>query len=949
MNTIRTFAGCCIVLISGVSVMGKVTPTGLRCEYLTDPLAIDVAQPRLSWMIEADGRGVRQTAYEILVACCERGLKGNEGSLWTTGKVASDATNQIVYAGKPLAPGQTAHWKVRVWTGGSEPSAWSQPARWRLGPSRPADWTAKWIGLPRPVPASEPLPALPATVLRKEFRLNQPIARALVTATALGAYELRINGKRVGEDLLTPNWTDYHTRVQYQTYDVTPLLRGGKNVVGATLGDGWYAGRLGISHIIPDGPLRGHYGRDLRLLVQLDVDFEDGDTATIITDGSWKATDDGPIRKSCLLDGEVYDARKEMPGWDAPGFDDSAWKPVIVQDAIKAQLNAQPNEPIRVTAELKPVAIKEPKPGVYVVDFGQEIAGWCRLTLRGPAGTTVTLRHAEVLQPDGMIYRDNLRMSVYANDKNLKWGPYLGARQEDQFILRGEGEEVFEPRFTYHGFRYVEVTGLPAKLSADQILARAFHSAPPMTGAFECSSPILNQLMSNITWTLRDNLHSVPTDCPQRDERMGWMGDMLAFAQSACFLMDMGGFFTKWVRDIRDDQADDGRYPDFAPQPYDANRSFSGVPAWGDCGVVVPWRMYVNYGDTRVLAEHFDSARRWVDWIHKNNPDLLWKNKRNNDYGDWLNGDTLKLEMFGYPKGGSEVPKETFATAFFQHSASLVAKMAAAIGRKDDAAKYGKLAADIRAAFIKAYIKDSGEVAGNAQASYAIALHFNLLPEDKRAEAARRAVERIKAYKDHISTGFHTTVMLMRELSGNGHNEVAYKLLNNRTIPSWLYEIDHGGTTIWERWDGYVEGRGFQDPGMNSFCHYAIGSVGEWMYRTILGINPDEEHPGYRHFILRPQPGGGLQWARGHYESIRGRIATDWRVQGDDLSLTVTIPANTTATVCLPAKAAVQVTEGGKPASEAEGVKFVRMADGAAIYEVGSGTYNFVSKGFAAK
>ncbi len=930
--------------------MAKVTPVRLRCEYLTNPLAVDTAQPRLSWVIESDRRATVQTAYQIVAGTGESPAGGADGDLWDSGKVASDRTAHIVYAGKPLRPGQTAWWRVRVWTNaGSEPSDWSETARFTVGWRSPDDWKAKWIRLPRPLSQGEPPPPMPSPILRKEFEVAKPVKRAVVSASALGLYELRINGSRVGDRLLTPEWTNYHKRVQYQRYDVTPMLKVGRNAVGAILGDGWYAGRIGISHVVPDGPLRGHYGRELHLLMQLDIEYADGSTETVVSDGSWKGTDDGPIRRACILDGEVYDARKEIPRWDRPGFDDSGWTAAEARDRVDAELNAQPNEPIRVTEERLPVAVTEPAPGVYVADFGQILAGWCRLKVQGPAGTTVTLRHAEVLEPDGNIYRDNLRMKVYAADKNLKWGPYLGARQEDQYILRGGGEEVFEPHFTYHGFRYVEITGLPAKPAAGSIVARAFHSAPPMTGRFECSSPLLNKLMQNITWTLRDNLHGVPTDCPQRDERMGWMGDMLAFAQPACFLMDMAAFFTKWARDIRDDQADDGRYPDFAPMPFDPNKRFSGVPAWGDCGVIVPWRMYVNYGDTRILHEHFDSARRWVDWIHSNNPDLLWKNKRNNDYGDWLNGDTLKLDMFGYPKSGSEVPKEVFATAFFQHSTSLVAKMAAIIGREDEARKYGKLADEIRQAFIRAYVKDDGEVLGNTQAGQALALHFDLVPPEKREAAARRMVDRIEAYKGHISTGFHTTVMLMRELTRNGCNEVAYKLIHNRTIPSWGYEIEHGATTIWERWDGWVEGRGYQDPGMNSFCHYAIGSVGEWMYRVILGINPDEAHPGYQRFSLRPEPGGGLEWARGSYDSIRGTIASEWKIDGDTLTLSVSIPANTSAAVYVPAAGEASVTEGDKPAAESEGVRFVRMESGAAVFEVGSGTYRFVSKGFRPK
>lgn len=922
------------VAILGATAMADVTANHPRCEYLSDPLAIDVPHPRLSWELASDQRSVKQAAYQILVAGDRLALGQDKGDLWDSGKVQSDQTAHVVYAGKPLETGQTVYWKVRAWMNNGEVTPWSDVASWRMGILDDAALEAQWISDPRPLPEGRDLPARPSPMLRKEFKLDQQVRRAIATVSALGLYELRINGRRVGDHLLAPEWTDYHTRVQYQTYDITTMLTAGDNAVGATLGDGWYAGRIGISHIVPNGTLRAHYGRKLRFLMQVDIELADGTTRTVVTDGSWKSTTDGPIRKSCILDGEVYDARNEMDGWDSPGFDESKWTPVAVQDRIEARLTAQPNEPIRVTKELPAKAITEPQPGVYVVDFGQVLAGWCRIKVSGPAGTTIRMRHAEMLKPDGMIYRDNLRMEALGGD--------LGARQEDQFILRGEGTEVYEPHFTYHGFRYVELVGLPERPSLDSVTARHFHSATTPVGRFECSSPLLNQLMRNIVWTLRDNMHSTPTDCPQRDERLGWMGDMLVFAQPACYLMDMGAFFTKWVRDIRDDQAKDGRYPDFAPHPFDPDARFSGVPAWGDCGVVVPWRMYVNYADTRVLEEHFDSARRWVDWIQRENPDLLWKNKRHNDYGDWLNGDTLKLE--GFPKGEAEIPKEVFATAFFQHSTQLVAQMAEVIGKSAEAAQYRKLAEDIRQAFIRAYIDEDATVKGHTQSAYAIALAFNLMPDDKRPAAAEKMVERVRAYKNHISTGFHTTIMLMNELTRAGRNDVAYMLINNRTIPSWGYSIAQGATTIWERWDGYVEGRGFQDPGMNSFCHYAIGSVGEWMYRTILGINPDEADPGYKHILLKPVPGGGLRWAKGTYHSIRGPIRSEWRLDGKDLTLNVSVPANTTATLYLPASDAATVTEGGKPAAQAEGVKFVRMEGTTAVYELGSGSYEFVSK-----
>lgn len=916
--------------------MADVKATRLRCEYLTNPLAIDSPQPRLSWVLESSERGVIQDAYQILVATSEKKLERDEGDLWDSGKVASDMTCQVFYNGKPLQADQDVHWKVRVWTVNGDASAWSEPASWRMGILDAKGWPAKWVGAPGPVDESKTSEPMPSPMLRKGFSLDKPVRRAIATVSALGLYELSINGQRVGHRCLSPEWTNFNKRVQYQAYDVTDLLRSGDNAIGAMLGDGWYAGRLGISHIVHKDWIRAHYGKRLRLSMRLHVEHEDGSTQAIVTDKTWRVHTDGPVRRSCILDGETYDARKEIPGWDKPGFDDRAWDVVDVLDAIDAQLDAQPNEPIRVTEELAPKSITEPAPGVYVVDFGQNMAGVVRIRVRGRAGQTVRMRFAEVLQDDGNIYRDNLRMESL--------GGHLGARQEDNYTLRGDGEEVYEPHFLYHGFRFMEIVGLESKPDPSTLTARVIHSAPPMAGEFACSSDLLNKLMSNIVWTHRDNMHSVPTDCPQRDERMGWLGDMLVFAQPACFNMDMAAFFKKWVKDIRDAQARDGRYPDIAPHPYEPDVRFSGVPAWGDCGVFVPWVMYVNYGDTRVLAEHFESARRWVDWIHSNNSDLLWKNNRNNDYGDWLNGDTFQLS--GYPKGQAELDHEVFGTAFFFKSTELVAKMADIIGRDKEAKHYGKLAEDIRQAFLKAYVKEDGTVHNHTQSSYAIALAFNIVPDNQRESAAKNMVQRIKDYGNHISTGFHTTIMLMNELTRNGYDDVAYMLINNRTMPSWGYTIDHGGTTIWERWDGYVEGRGFQNPAMNSFNHYAIGSVGEWMYRTILGINPDENAPGYRHVVMRIRPGGGLTWARGSYDSIRGPIVSDWKIDGGVLTWSVSIPANTTATVHVPASDATSVTEGAQPARDAKGVKFLREEAGAAVFEVGSGRYAFTSRGW---
>lgn len=908
----------------------SMTPTHLRCEYLVNPIGIDTAVPRLSWRLTSTIRGARQSAYRILVASSTSTLSRDQGDLWDSGKIESSETSQVVYSGKRLSSGLACHWKVQTWDGAGTPSGWSAVARWSMGPMESSDWTAKWIGIEAPIPPTQD--PLPAQMLRKEFSLTQPIRRAVVHVSALGLYELRLNGERVGNHLLAPEWTDYPTRVQYQTYEVTGLLRAGANALAAHLGDGWYSGRIGLSNIVPDGPLRGIYGPRPRLLVQLEIESEAGRKERVVSDGSWRVSCEGPIRSADILDGEVYDARREKPGWDQPGFEDSDWKPVQVEEDFQGKLVAQRNEPIRVVEELKPIAITEPAPGVYIFDLGQNMVGWCRARIGGEAGRAIRLRHGEALKADGTLYRDNLRMPSDG-------GP-LGARQEDLYICRGEGTEWFEPHFTYHGFRYVEVTGLAERPNLDSLVGRVFCSSAPETATFECSEPMLNRLMKNILWTQRGNLMSVPTDCPQRDERLGWMGDAGIFSPAACFNMDMAAFFTKWLQDVRDSQAADGRFPDFAPHPFGPNERFSGVPAWGDAGVIVPWVVYRWYGDRRLIETHFQAAARWVDRIAEKNPDRIWRNSRGNDYGDWLNGDTLIRE--GWPRAGAAIPKEIFATLLFANSATLVAKMAAVIGKEREAEKYSELARTIRAAFVREFVDSEGRIQGDTQAGYALALSFGMLPVELEAKAFTHMVEAIEEYNHHLSTGIISTLHLMNELANRGQVELAYRLLTQRTFPSWGYAIEQGATTIWERWDGYVEGRGFQDPGMNSFNHYALGAVGEFIHRNILGINPDTDHPGFAHARIHPRPGGGLTWARGAYDSIRGPIRVSWRINdAGGFRLEVELPANTSGTVYLPAREAAQVSESGKSLPEAEGILASRVEGEVTAVEVGSGAYAF--------
>ena len=912
--------------------MSELIPTHLRCEYLIDPLAVDEQHPRLSWTLRSAGpsdRSKRQSAYQVQVT------RASSAPVWDSGQVFSDETLHIRYAGDPLLARERYEWKVRVWDENGRASEWSQPAAWTMGISGPG-WTydpgqvrapalvpADWIGLPLAA-AWDEMHALPATLLRKEFALPSPVRRAVLYASALGLYELRLNGRRVGDQALAPEWTDYTQKVQYQGYDVTGLLTAGANALGALLGAGWYAGRLGMAENFAS-LWRGIYGRRLALIASLSIELENGQHLIVTTNSSWKGTDHGPILGADLLDGEVYDARQELPGWDVPGFDERAWVNAVT---IKGpHLVAQPNEPIRITRRVEPVGTAEPTPGGIIFDLGQNMVGWPRMTLHGAAGSEITFRYGEVLNPDGSLYRDNLR----------------GAAQVDTYICSGRGDEVFEPRFTYHGFRYVEVTGLAYRPQPADLLGCVVHSAAPESGQFECSSPLLNKIMSAIQWTLRSNLHSTPTDCPQRDERLGWMGDAQVFSQTAMFTRDMAAFFTKWMRDVREAQAADGRFPDFAPQPFDPEQRFSGNPGWADAGVIVPWLHYVNYGDKALLAEQFDAARRYVDWIAASNPELIWRNADQLTplwYGDWLNADTF-ADLAGLPRKGGEVPKEIYSTAFMAYSTQLVGRMAAVLGREQDATHYNQLAAKIRSAFNQAFVSTDGHIQGDTQAGYALALYFDLLPDDLRSLAARHMVAALGPYDGGLSTGIQSTVRMMLELSRHGYHDQAYALMTRTTIPSWGYMVEHGGTTIWERWDGWAEGRGFQDPSMNSFNHYAIGSVGEWMYRVIGGLNPDAAAPGWKHFTIRPIPGGGLTWAAVSYASIRGPLGCRWEKDETGLVMRVDIPANTSATVYVPAGEGSQVTESGQPADQAPGVRAQGWREGSAIFEVGSGRYEF--------
>ena len=737
-------------------------------------------------------------------------------------------------------------------------------------------------------------------LLRREFELPKPVLRAWLYATALGLYELRLNGQRVGEDLLTPGWTDYHTRLQYQTYDVTGLLKVGTNAIGALLGPGWFAGNLAWF-----GP--NHYGDAPQLFAQLHVEFVDHSTQVIASDESWKLAP-GPSVSADNLDGEIYDARLEHTGWDQPGFDDSKWRSTsLYAVAPPKKLVAQADPPVRVVQEIHPVAITAPQPGVYIFDIGQNIAGIARLRVQGPAGTLVKLRFGERLNYDGTLATKNLNK----------------AKATDEYTLKGGAVEVWQPRFTFHGFQYVEVTGYPGRPSLDAITGLLTVTAVPEIGKPATSNELLNRIWSNLYWGGRDAFLSIPMDSPQRSERLGWTGDACFYVASAAFNFDMARFYAKWETDITEAQTAAGLFPNVAPN-FLRPGGYGG--GWGDAGVVVPYVIWQHHGDTNIIRENYSAMARWIEYLRSKSKGLILPTSLA-QAGDWLNV-------------SDETPHDFIATAYFAYDTVLLSRMAAAIGKPEDAAKYAKLFEEIRQAFIEKYVSPDATVSSGSQTAYVMALHIGLLPEILRAPAMEKLVQNIRQRGTNLSTGFVGTQWLWPVLTAGGQRELAYGLLEKTNYPSYGYMIQQGATTIWEAWNSVNPDGSLADK-RSSLNHSAMASAGEWMFQTIGGIVPDSAHPGFKHFVIHPQPGGGVSHASVQLESPYGLIATSWRSATNSFTLDVTVPVNTTASICLPVTDSHFILEGGQPVANAAGIRFEQVTDGATVFRVGSGQYHF--------
>ncbi|GFZ93227.1 alfa-L-rhamnosidase [Paenibacillus marchantiophytorum] len=873
----------------------------LRCEYKENPIGIDIQHPRISWQIQSDTRSWLQSAYHIQISRDP----SFPSLLWDSAKVHTDQSIHVELTALVWQPGERYYYRVKVWSDQGEETDWSDAAFWEMGLLDVQDWQAAWISAPTGLWGVESCP-----LLRRSFQISKPVKTARIYATSLGLYEMLLNGRRVGDYYFTPGWTSYKHRLQYQTYDVTELLLTGDNALGAVLGNGWYKGKLTGKH------RPNVYGERSAFLMQLHIEYENGTKDVIMTDSDWK-TAESPILMSELYDGETYDARLEKTDWSMAGYDDAEWMVVDTLPHAKDALLAQENEPVRKIEEITPIALLMTPSGETVIDLGQNMVGWVRFTVQGHSGQEVTLQHAEVLDQDGNFYTDNLRM----------------AKQTIRYVLKGGEPETYEPRFTFQGFRYVKLNGFGAEIQLAQFTGIVLHSDMERTGDFQCSDPRVNQLQHNILWGQKGNFLDVPTDCPQRDERLGWTGDAQMFIRTSAHLMNVAPFFSKWLHDLEADQLASGGVPFVIPHVLSENSHSSA--AWGDAAVICPWEIYQLYGDKRILEQQYESMKAWVEYIHRQSENtFLWNTGFH--FGDWLGLDSKPGSYIG------ATDRDFIATAFYAHSVSLLAKTAKVLQKDQDAESYTQLHTQIRDAFQQEFVTPGGRLSVPTQTAHVLALMFELVDGNAKERAVHKLVELLEESEFHLTTGFVGTPYLNLVLSQTGHTDAAYKLLFQTDYPSWLYQITKGATTIWEHWDGIKEDGSFWSTDMNSFNHYAYGAVGEWLYRCVAGIHVDEDAPGYKHFHIKPLPGEGLTWAEASLESMYGLIHSAWRrLEDQSMDIRVSIPPNTKASVHLPNAKETMLRENGMALEQTEGIQAINPTDLGVSLTLGSGTYRF--------
>ena len=884
-------------LLGAQAPAGPGAPHTLRCEYMQDPLGVDTPEPRFAWILEHSQRAEKQTAYQLLVATRTELLDQDRGDQWDSGKVTSDDSTQVVYAGKSLESGSDYFWKVRYWDKEGRAGDYSKPARFGTALLKSSDWKASWIGGG----------AANGNVFRKEFAVPGKVTHARIYIAALGYYELRVNGHRIGRHVLDPAWTTYPKRVLYSTYDLAPALKEGSNAIAVMLAGGWATQEVDGSQVYYKAPA---------LLMQMDAALDGGKSVEIVSDRSWK-TAAGPVVESSVYGGEVYDARKDTPGWDQPGFADTGWTPAQVVEGSAGIRSSQMMPPIVVTDEIVPVKMTSPSPGVYVFDMGQNISGWARMRVEGPAGSRVTLRYSELLYDNGMINRENIR----------------AAKSRDIYILRGGEEETYEARFTYHGFRYVELSGFPGTPSLDTLRGRFVHTAVSTVGSFAASTQILNDIQRVIRWSQLTNLMGVPTDCDQRDERQGWMGDAQATAEEAMMNFDMAAFYTNFIRNIADAQREDGAVPDTVPLKYG---SYEADLGWQTAYPLLVKYMWEQYGDRRIIEQNEAGLKKYIEYLRRNAKDNVFATKLGHE-GDWV-------EL-------AHTPHDYISDFWYLYDVQIMAGFEKTLGHEADAHMYGNLAQKIADAFNRTFFHpDTAQYANGTQAANAMALFLNLPPKDRRDEVAENLSNDVLYFHNtHVTTGFLGVKFLMPALTATGRSDLAYDLAAQTTYPSWGYMIARGATTLWELWQEKT------GPSMNSNDHIMFGSVGAWFYQALAGINQAPDTAGYRQLRIQPQAAHGLLWASGTVKTIRGTVESSWARDGDGIMLKVNVPVGAGAHVMVPKPGeltGITVEENGRVVWEDgeyvpgdAGISGAASEDNAIAFDVGSGQYSFRLRG----
>jgi alpha-L-rhamnosidase len=912
-----------IVLTATVLIIcsrnGRLRVTDLRTQYKVNPLGIGTAMPALSWTLQSDARNCTQSAYRIIVAESENLLAEDLGSLWDSGRVESNETLNIPYEGIPLGSGQKCFWKVRIWDGTGQASDWSAPSFWETALLRSNDWEARWISDGKPIPEEDAdfYREDPAPIFRKDFVLDQRPVKARLYISGLGYYEARLNGHRVGDQVLDPGWTDYADRILYSTYDVTALLQKGTNCLGAVLGNGWYNplplrmwGRLNLrEHLAVGRPC---------LIAQLEIHFADGSSRTVASDKSWKVHE-GPILRNNIYLGEVYDARHDVPAWDTAGFNDSAWSQAASAPEPGGRLEAQSQPPIRAVEEIRPVGISQPRPEVFIVDFGENFAGWAKLRVRAPRGTKIQLRYGELLYPDGTL---NPMTSVCGQIKGLRrdGSPVGGpgapevAVQQDVYICRGEKKEVYVPTFTFHAFRYVEVTGFPGQPGPEAVTGIRLHADVESAGNFTCSDPLFNSIQGMTRRTFLSNLFSVQSDCPHR-ERFGYGGDMAVTCEAFMMNFNMAAFYAKAVRDWQDAALPDGMLTDTAPF---VGIQYCGV-AWAMVHPLLQAELFRYYGGRRLIEEQYSFSRRWLDLVNSQYPDHI------------------VTEGLSDHEGLEPAPAPPMVTPLYAESARILSRLADILELKEDMVRFQKLLLDIQETYLDRFLEPgTGQVHPHTQAGQAIALELDLLPPEERDRALQVLISKIQEEHDgHLSTGIFGTRYLLEVLSRTGHADLVAAMVRETTFPGWGYMLESGATTLWEHWE-------LSD---NTFSHNhpMFGSISAWFFRWLAGIQPNPQAKGFDRFSIRPQPVEGITWVEAEYKSVRGTIRVFWERDKEEFMLKITVPPNTRAKVFIPTSDAESIREKGKPETGHPGKWVWKTGKGYGVCEIGSGTYTFCS------